>query len=121
MKLCIYSPSLWELETQLLGEKLKAHLPKDYTKQKINQHRQAWDWDGRIRALQDLAKERRIKGLKGPGGEKRRQALAAKAKPGKPDRRRRGALRAGQNREGQVFFSELGEAISNSNPGTDRN
>lgn len=119
VKLCIYSPSLWELETQLLGEKLKAHLPKDYIKQKINQHRQAWDWDGRIRALQDLAKERRIKGLKGPGGEKRRQALAAKAKPGKPDRRRRGALRAGQNREGQVFFSELGEAISNSNPGTD--
>lgn len=30
VKQCIYSPSLWELETQLLGEKLKAHLPKDY-------------------------------------------------------------------------------------------
>lgn len=27
---------------------------------------------------------------------------------------------APRNREGQVFFSELGEAISNSNPGTDR-
>ena len=42
LKLYIFSPFLWELETQLLGEKLKAHLPKDYTKQKIQQHRQAW-------------------------------------------------------------------------------
>lgn len=25
------------------GEKLKAHLPKNYTKQKIQQHRQAWE------------------------------------------------------------------------------
>ena len=43
VKFCVYSPTLWELETQLLGEKLKAHLPKDYTKQKIQQHRQAWE------------------------------------------------------------------------------
>ena len=62
LKLYIFSPFVWELETQLLGclaerlrdatkcdfeqgsrgEKLKAHLPKDYTKQKIQQHRQAW-------------------------------------------------------------------------------
>lgn len=111
-KLYIYAPYLWELETQLLGEKLKAHLPKNYTKQKIQQHRQAWDFDGRVRALQEMMKERQLKGLKGPMSEKKRQTLVVKAKA-KPERerRRRGATRIGMYNERQVIFTDLGEAV----------
>ncbi|CAK9033829.1 unnamed protein product [Durusdinium trenchii] len=112
VKLYIFAPTLWELETQLLGQKLKAHLPKDYTKQKVQQHRQAWDWEGRVRALQEMSKERKIKGVKGPMDETRRQNMLAKAKARSGERRRRGGVRIGMYNERHVIFSELGEAIS---------
>jgi len=116
----VYLPTLWEVETQLLGEKLMAHLPKGYTKQRIETHRQTWDLEGRIRLLQDAAKERRIAGLgrKGYMTEKRNPRSSKNAVPrgGRADlrRRRNAAVRATDRPERLVVFSELGEAIPTS-------
>ncbi|CAJ1333504.1 unnamed protein product, partial [Effrenium voratum] len=106
----IYLPTLWELETQLLGEKLKAHLPKGYTRKKVAQHRQAWDLEGRVRVLQELAKERTVRGLRGLA-EKQRQSAKARVREEPAARRRRGAMRADRLVDRQVIFSEFGEAI----------
>ncbi|CAE7878819.1 ANKRD50 [Symbiodinium sp. KB8] len=110
----IYLPTLWEVETQLLGEKLMAHLPKGYTKQRIQTHRQTWDLEGRIRLLQEAAKERRIPGLgrKGYMVEKRKTTnKTATPRATRLGRRRNAQLRPSERPERMVVFSELGEAI----------
>eukprot|EP00931_Biecheleriopsis_adriatica_P049534 TRINITY_DN28660_c0_g2_i1.p1 TRINITY_DN28660_c0_g2~~TRINITY_DN28660_c0_g2_i1.p1 ORF type:complete len:774 (-),score=140.25 TRINITY_DN28660_c0_g2_i1:93-2414(-) len=109
----LYLPTLWELETKFLGEKLKATLPHGLAKTMIKNHREAWDPEGRIHEhLQELSRDRFLFGMRDPKdwlereARRKRQAIERQ----QAQQKRRSTVRSDT---GHVpWFTECGECVA---------
>mmetsp|Transcript_16812 Transcript_16812/g.29538 ORF Transcript_16812/g.29538 Transcript_16812/m.29538 type:complete len:713 (+) Transcript_16812:113-2251(+) len=102
----VYHPALWEMETQILGDKLKTMLPHGLIKTRLAMHKSAWDAESRKNHVRSLVEARNIKGCKA----RQLHAPIEKKRPKSGLKKRRGALR--QDRwKAEAVFSEHGEAV----------
>ncbi|CAE8602071.1 unnamed protein product [Polarella glacialis] len=102
----IYQPSLWEVETQVLGERLKSALPSTFLRKQIAAHREAWCLEERQAEMMKLVREREFLGFS--QAQIDRKAPIPK-KGNQSYRSRRNAVR--MDVQSHAIFSEQGQAI----------
>lgn len=106
VKQFVYFPWLWEVETQILSEKLGDTLPHGMTKRMIANHRTHWNLEARLQDLRKISVQR--------VGFQFSKSLEGKMRAKDPIKRKdtrkhRGAIRA--DSWNIALFSETGEAM----------
>lgn len=106
----VYHPYLWEVETQILSEKLGDTLPHGMTKKKITSHRNHWNLEMRLQELRNISTQRvgfHFGNPDGPRGRRRAQEPLGRRGAGRKGHRM--ALRSDVWHA--AIFSEIGEAV----------